>query len=101
MPYRTCNFIKHDDVLCGSPAMRGREYCYFHYHQIHDASYGARARRRRYQVRFALPPLEDPWAIQDMLSQVAGALAADTIDPRRADAMISALRLASAELRRG
>jgi hypothetical protein len=33
-----------------------------------------------------------------MLSQVAGALAANTIDHRRASAMISALRMASAEL---
>jgi len=99
MAYPTCNFLKYDGVLCGSPALRGREYCYFHHHQIHDAAYGARARRRRYEVRFTLPALEDPCVIQDLLSQVAGALAADTIDYRRANAMISALRMASTELR--
>jgi hypothetical protein len=99
MPYPTCNFIKYDDVLCGSPALRGKDYCYFHHRQIHDAAYGARARRRRYEVRFTLPALEDPWVIQDMLSQVAGALAANTIDYRRASAMLTALRMASAELR--
>jgi hypothetical protein len=61
--------------------------------------YGARARRRYSTVRFALPPLDDMRVIQDLLSQVAGALAADTIDYRRATAMLSALRMASAELR--
>jgi hypothetical protein len=37
--------------------------------------------------------------IQHLLSQVAGALASDTIDYRRASAMLTALRLASFELR--
>jgi hypothetical protein len=42
MPYPTCSFIKHDDILCGSPALRGGRYCYHHHRQITEASCGAR-----------------------------------------------------------
>jgi hypothetical protein len=93
-----CSYRKPDGVRCGSPAQHGHNYCYFHTREHRTAVYGARARRRYSTVRFDLPPLDDMHVIQDLLSQVAGALASDTIDYRRASAMISALRLASSEL---
>ena len=100
IPYPTCSFIKHNDVPCGSPALRGGKYCYHHTRQITDARYGAHARRRRYEVRFDLPPLDDRRAIQDMLNYVFAALCSDTIDYRRATAMLAALRMASNDLDR-
>lgn len=96
----TCNFLKYDGVLCGSPAMHGKDYCYHHTRQMTSAYYGARARRRRSVCRLALPALEDRRAIQHMLSQIVQALANDTIDYRRATAMLAALRMASADLDR-
>jgi hypothetical protein len=90
---------KDDGVLCGSPALRGQKVCYFHHNQRRDAMFGARARRRHSTVRFDLPPLDNPYVIHDLLEQVVFALASDTIDYSRATAMISALRLASNELR--
>jgi hypothetical protein len=54
MPYPTCNFIKYDDVLCGSPALRGQDYCYHHTRQLHDAYYGARALARGEACRIQL-----------------------------------------------
>lgn len=98
MPYPTCSFIKHDDVPCGSPALRGGDYCYFHTRQITDAGYAARVRRRRHECRFTLPALDDRRAIQEMLNQLLDALCTDTIDYRRADAMLKALRMAEREL---
>jgi Mg-chelatase subunit ChlI len=65
-----------------------------------DAYYGARARRRRSVCRLALPALEDRRTIQNMLSQIVQHLAANTIDPHRATAMLAALRMASADLDR-
>jgi hypothetical protein len=65
-----------------------------------SAYYGARARRRRSVCRFAFPALDDRRVIQDLLSQIAQALAKNTIDPHRATAMLSALRMASADLDR-
>jgi hypothetical protein len=99
MPYPTCGFIKHDDVPCGSPALRGGKFCY-HHRQIHDASYQVRARRRRYESRFSLPALDDHGAIRGMLKYVLGALCSDTIDYRRASAMLTALRMAEREFDR-
>ena len=95
----TCNHRKADGVLCGSPALHGQKFCYFHTRQRHDAMYGARARRRHSTIRFDLPPLDDMHVIQDLLSQLMSALCSDTIDYRRATAMLSALRMASSELR--
>ena len=100
MPCPTCSFIKYDDVLCGSPAMRGTDYCYHHTRQMVDAYYGARARRRRSTCRIDLPPLDNLRDINLALGQLMNALAADTIDVRRAKAMLAALRMASDELRR-
>jgi hypothetical protein len=80
--------------------MHDARYCYFHTKQIISGYFGARARRRRYQTRFELPLLNDRAAILDMLNQVAQALCHDTIDYKRAAAMISALRLATTELDR-
>jgi len=55
MPCQTCCHRKSDDVLCGSHALHGQKFCYFHTLNRHDAMYGARARRRRSSVRFAVP----------------------------------------------
>ena len=30
MEFRTCDHLKEDGVYCNSPALRGRDYCYFH-----------------------------------------------------------------------
>lgn len=100
MPYPTCSFIKYDGILCGSPALRGGDYCYFHTRQMASARLVARDHRRRYELRLALPPLGDRRAIQDMFSQVVAALGANTIDYRRAAAIVTALRLALSELNR-
>ena len=100
MPCPTCSHRKIDGVPCGSPALHGGKYCYFHTRQLICAYYGARARRRSSTTRFALPPLDDFRTINYMLWKVGNAIASNTIEPRRADAMISALRMASAELRR-
>jgi len=100
MPYPSCSHRKDDGVPCGSPALHGQKCCYLHTRQRRDAIYRSRAHRRRYERRFTLPALDNPRAIQDLLWQVAGALAADTIDYRRASGMLSAVHTAPAELRR-
>ena len=75
MPYPPCSHRKDDGVLCGSPALRGAEYCYVHIRERFAAYYGASARRRPSGCRFDLPLLDDRRAILSMLSQVAQALA--------------------------
>ena len=51
-----CTFRKPDGIRCGSPALYGHNYCYFHTRTYRDAAHGARARRRYSTRRFALPP---------------------------------------------
>jgi len=90
-----CRHIMPDNHQCGSPALRGQHYCYFH-----DPSRKLRAPRPR--TRYPnlnpdiLPPnIDTPKAINQTLSAVLQGLAADTISLYRAQTMIYALQLAS------
>jgi hypothetical protein len=60
-----------------------------------------RSTRSPSPLRSSLHPsaLDDFQSIHEMLQEVVGALCSDTIDYRRASAMLTALRMASAELR--
>ena len=95
----TCSYRKADGVLCGSPALHGQKFCYFHTRQRRDAIYGARARRRHSDPSLRPAPARRLPVIHDMLEQLMFALCPDTIDYRRASAMLSALKFASSELR--
>src|SRR5271157_4977347 len=54
----------------------------------------AQARARGQHFHLDLPPLENMHAVQSALTQVVEALAADMIDPKRAQVILSALRMA-------
>lgn len=67
---RQCEHIKTNGEFCGSPALRGRNYCYFHLTYI-----GRRLRAERVGERAAaygadavapleVPPLEDANSVQ-------------------------------------
>jgi hypothetical protein len=55
-----------------------------------------RARNQRFDLK--LPPLESMFAVQSALTQLGEALAADMIDPKRAQQLLSVLRFASRNL---
>ncbi len=91
-----CRHIKTSGGKCGSPALRGQPYCYFH----------ARLRERAarsplpYEA-LQLPPLEDRASIQVAISDVVQALAGHTLDPKRAGMILYALQIASSNAQRG
>jgi hypothetical protein len=93
--YKTCTYIHDTGYLCQSAAVGGRDYCCFHLRYrgrlMRMAQY--RARGERFDLR--LPPLENMHAVQSALSQLMEALAADMIDPKRAQAIHSILRTAA------
>jgi hypothetical protein len=108
---RQCEHVKSNGEFCGSPALRGRNYCYFHLTLI-----GRRLRAERHYeraqatsqatsdnavVRLDLPPLEDPNSIQVALMQVVDALLANRIDSKRAGLVLYALQTASSNLAHG
>jgi hypothetical protein len=97
---RHCEHVKANGHFCGSPAMRGRNYCFFHITHI-----GQRLRLERYASlgleppAIELPLLEDAASIQLALMQVTDALLKGTLDAKRGGLVLYALQTASSNLR--
>ena len=83
-----CHFIRMDGRRCGSPALRGQRFCYYHY----EAS--------RPTMCLDIPPLEDANAIQFALTDIARAVADERLDLKRATVLGYLLQTATANLRR-
>jgi hypothetical protein len=99
MPQPTCHHVHANGELCQSPPLRKRDYCHFHLDQIGRQLRAARNRARHQPARLKLPLLEDPFAVQVAVMQVADALAYNEIDVPRGRALLSLLRLASSNLK--
>ncbi len=97
---RHCEHVKANGQFCGSPAMRGRNYCFFHLNYL-----GQRLRVERYASLglgcppLELPLLEDAASIQLALMQVTEALLRGTLDAKRGGLVLYALQTASSNLR--
>src|SRR5277367_4844248 len=96
--YNECRHIFTSGKKCQSPALHDQNFCYFHGN--------TRKRPARKDEAYEpyippqdtahnLPPLEDADAIQLALADVVLALAANRIDPRRAQIIIYGLQVAS------
>ncbi len=99
MSYKTCNHVHDNGYFCESAAVKGRDYCCYHLRYRGRLMRMAQARARNQRYLFDLPPLEDMHAVQSSLTQIVEALAADLIDPRRAQLILSALRQAAKNLK--
>ena len=82
-----CMQVKVDGVRCGSPAMRGKPFCYFH----------DRFLNRPYDDGF--PPLENGAAIQWAIMQVLQDLLKKRIDRDDAATLLYGLQTASSNLK--
>jgi hypothetical protein len=85
---RNCTHVKVNGVRCGSPALRGERFCYYHQRVIRGVRTPPRARIHPIAV------IEDPQSIQFTLMEVINALLRDTIDVRRATLILRALHIA-------
>jgi len=86
---RHCTHIKVTGQRCGSPALRGEFFCYFHTRVIKGV---------QQRVDMQLHPialLEDSEAIQLSLMHVVDGLWKGTLEPIRARLIIQALRIAA------
>src|SRR5271166_1731539 len=99
MKYKTCTYVHDTGYLCQSAAVGGRDYCCFHLRYRGRLMRMAQARARGQHFHLDLPPLENMHAVQSALSQLMEALAADMIDPKRAQAIHSILRTAANNLK--
>ncbi len=82
-----CEHVKSNGVRCGSPALRGQSFCYFHNNLT-----GPRVN--------VFPLLEDGNAIQLELGEIIRALVDERIDTKRAALVLYALQIASHNLAR-
>ncbi len=85
---RTCTHIKVTGVRCGSPALRGEQYCYFHHRMLCDSRIS----------HVAL--LENEEAIQVSIMDVVNNSLRGTIDVKRGEFVLRALNTAVRNSRR-
>jgi hypothetical protein len=100
--YNECRHIFTSGKKCQSPSLKDQAFCYFHQStrrvsQVppRNAKSSPGSQDQPATVVHQLPPLEDADAIQLALSDVVLALAANRIDPRRAQILIYGLQVAS------
>jgi hypothetical protein len=99
--YNECRHIFTGGNKCGSPALKGDNFCYYHTNtrkrrKPGSESYNAIARE---DYPLNLPVLDDPEAIQLAISDVVIALAAGVLDQRRAHSLLYGLQIASQHFR--
>jgi hypothetical protein len=93
-----CTHIKTNGTQCGSPALRGRRFCFFH-KNWHGQRIQLNAQPAPLDRNFTLPVLEDANAIQVALMQVMHLLLSGQIEHKTAGLLLYALQTAAANLR--
>jgi hypothetical protein len=91
---KVCTHIKVTGVRCGSPALRGEQFCYFHQRMMRGVATPPNARLHPIAL------IENEEAIQVSLMEVINALARNTIDLHRAQLILRALTIAVRNARR-
>jgi len=93
MPYNPaqCTHIKSNGDICHSPALKGRDKCYWHAHVIEHVARNA--------ALTGFPILDDGGAVQIVIMKVLRALAERRIDYKAAQLMIWAAQVAMRNMR--
>jgi hypothetical protein len=102
----TCQSCTHRFAAgrtCGSPALRGQQFCYYHHpaRKPRTPQSDRRARRARAIARqsFTITLPTTRRELQTSLNEIARRIAANQIDLRRARLLIHALNLTARNLR--
>ena len=92
-----CTHIKTNGTQCGSPALRGRRFCFFHRNwQGQRIALNAQPAA---PLDFTMPVLEDADSVQVALMQVMRLILSGQLDPKTAGLLLYALQTASLNLR--
>lgn len=89
MATKTCTHINVTGVRCGSPALRGARFCYYH-QRVHRGVPEPRKSRLH-----PIAQLDSPEAIQASLMEVLNAIVRSDIDVKRAGLLLRGLHIAS------
>jgi hypothetical protein len=83
-----CQYLKTNGKSCGSPAMKGTTFCYFHGE--------ARTKRQAEEVSNLqeVPVLEDRLSLQLAITRLCAQLTSRSIDEKTGRVLLAALRLA-------
>jgi len=92
-----CTHIKTNGTQCGSPALRGRRFCFFH-KNWQDQRIQLNAQPAS-PLRFTMPVLEDADSVQVALMQVMRLILSGQLDPKIAGLLLYVLQTASLNLR--
>jgi len=90
-----CRHIHTRGTRCGSPALRGHDFCFYH-----DRSRREAPDAHGYHGSFKMPRIDDRDAVQLALFEVLSRIAARDIDYQQARLLLSGLRIAAANLPR-
>ena len=93
MSAKSCTHIKVTGVRCGSPSLRGEQFCYFHQRMLRTFKFPAS------RVHHSAL-LEDEESIQASLMETVNALLRGTIELKRAELILRALNTAVRNIRR-
>ncbi len=98
MQIRRCHHVKVNGEQCGSPALRGKCYCYFHNNYRHLGVYGVKQNAVPKTFKDRFPVLEDGNSIQAAVMQVIRLILAKEIESKEAGLLLYALQIASSNL---
>ncbi len=95
-----CHHVMLNGKQCGSAALRGQHFCYFHDGLRRRLAAAPGPIPGRPHLGLDLPPLEDGASVQVALMDVMRALIDDRIDSRKAALLLYGLQTASGNLKR-
>ncbi len=98
---RHCEYAKPNGHFCGSPALRGRDYCYWHLTHLARRLHAEKQEATADHTPLELPPLEDANSVQLAIMMVMDAMLHDRIGPKKSGQLLYALQLASSNLKQG
>ena len=90
--------MKVSGTRCGSPALRGRSYCYFHM-RWHRKGRQVKPCLGKEEERSSLPALDNACSIQLEVAEVKRQLESHMIDGGTASLLLYALQIASSTLK--
>jgi hypothetical protein len=88
----TCHHTLPAGNRCGSPALRGERFCFYHHPTRRPPT------RTTARTSFDVPPITDPENLQITLSEIIRRLADNTLDTKRASLLLLTLQMAKANL---
>ncbi|HYH00684.1 MAG TPA: hypothetical protein VD837_16245 [Terriglobales bacterium] len=89
-----CHHRKDNGIRCGSPALRGRDFCYFHDRQRRDHPTRRPRTNTRYRDIMQFRALDNRQAIHDALIDTVNRMMRNEIEAKDATALIYALQTA-------